>query len=142
MPRSSALDVKSATLPVKPDSEFLFRTLSSCFFLHSCIPYSIPSSLISTDEFQFDRLGDDAGLVGAVEQRADRLAAAFAKIERPVVHVHADELVGLAAGEGAAVLQRVLPRLGTVLQTVLDALFQKGRHLDHRGAAEIPANGE
>ena len=83
----------------------------------------IPCSIVY--EFRLDPLRDHAGGVAAGQQLADRLAAAWAEIERPVVDVHADELIGLGLIKIAAVLQRVAKRFLAMIEPVLNALLQQ-----------------
>ena len=59
------------------------------------------------------------------QQSAHRLAAARAEIERPIVHVHADEPVGLGAIQIAAILQSVVERFVAMLQAVRDAFLEQ-----------------
>src|SRR6476661_5993806 len=86
----------------------------------------------SPNELKLDRLRNDPRLVAAVEQHGDRLAATFPEVDGPLVDVHADERVGLAAIEVAAVLQGVVEGFLPVGEAVLDALLEEGRHLLHR----------
>ena len=75
----------------------------------------------SDDELQLWRAGDEAGGVGAAQEEADALAPARAVVERPVVHIHTDELIREVAAHVAGVLERVLHGLGAVIQAELDA---------------------
>ena len=71
--------------------------------------------------------------MASAQETADRLAAGFAVVERPVVHVHADELVRQVDAHVAGVLQRVLHRLGAVLEAVPDAALEHaGDHFSLR----------
>ena len=76
---------------------------------------------------------DQAALEGLAEKTADRLPAPLAVIQRPVVHIHPHELVGQVAAHVAGVLQRVLHRLGAMVQAVLNA---RGQY-----AGDFPARG-
>ena len=67
-----------------------------------------PTSQPSIDKFHGYRLLDDAGLYAALEKETHRLTSALAVVERPVVHVHPDERIGLRAVETSCVLHRVV----------------------------------
>ena len=58
--------------------------------------------------------------MAAPQEPPDRLAAGIAVVERPVIHVHADELVREVDAHVAGVLQRVLHRLGPVVEAEPD----------------------
>ena len=55
------------------------------------------------------------------QEAVDGVAALVAVIQRPVVHVHAHELVRQVPAHVAGVLQRVLHGFGTMIEAVLDA---------------------
>ena len=76
-------------------------TVASCFS-------GPPETRGISDKFQFHRCGDEPGVVGAVEKFAHALFAARPIIEREVVDVHADELVGQLGVETAPERQGVL----------------------------------
>ena len=81
-------------------------------------------------KLQLGQLGYNTHLVAPAQETPDRLAAGFAVVERPIVHVHADELVRQVDAHVAGVLQRVLHRLGAVLEAVPDAALEHvGYHL-------------
>ena len=63
-------------------------------------------------------------LDAALEEQANGVAAALAVVERPVVHVHADEGVGLGAIESAGVLHRVVERACSMLQSIRDTVVK------------------
>ena len=67
-------------------------------------------SLSLVDEFDRHWLGDQAGVDAALQEYTDGFAAARAVVERPFVHVHADEGVGLRAVEPTRELHRVIER--------------------------------
>ena len=76
---------------------------------------------------------NQAALEGLAEKTADRLPAPLAVIQRPVVDIHPDEFVGQVAAHVAGELQRVLHRLGAMIQAVLNARGQN--------AGDFPARG-
>src|SRR5436190_22077683 len=85
-------------------------------------------------ELHGDSLGDEALLEGLGHQALDGLAPALAVAERQVVHVHADELVGLFLVEAAPELLRVVDRVFPVRQRVGDAVVEGLRYFpDHPG---------
>src|SRR5690606_32762564 len=71
---------------------------------------------------------------------ADRLAAARAVVERPVVDVHADELVRKVMIEITAVLQGILHRFSAMIEAVLDRLFKDVSHFLHGFTAEVTSD--
>ena len=84
----------------------------------------LPEQVESNDKFQFLPVENQAVVEGLAEKPADGFPAPFAVIERPVVHVHPDKFVGEVAAHVASELQRVLHRLGAVIQTELNARGQ------------------
>ena len=64
-----------------------------------------------------DRAIDDAGFDASLEQQSARLPSPLAVVERPVVHVHPDEGVGLGPVEAAGVLHRMIERRLSVFQS-------------------------
>ncbi len=56
-----------------------------------------PTAVRSANEFDIDRVRDDLRVVGAFQQQGHGVATALAEVDRPVVDVHPDELVGLTA---------------------------------------------
>ena len=77
----------------------------------------------SIDEFGLDLLRNHAGRVTAGQQLPHRLATAGAEIERPIVHVHADETVGLGPGRGRGHIAGLGQRLVAMLEPVSNALL-------------------
>ena len=75
----------------------------------------------------FTGAGTSFACPGLVEEQPDRLPPAVAVVERQVVHVHADEPVGLRLVEPAAELHRVLERLVAMVERVRDAVVQQPR---------------
>src|ERR1700694_131894 len=59
-----------------------------------------------------------------IEEEADSTATALAVVERPVVDVHPDKSVRLAAVEAARETHRVVQRVLPMVETVRDALAQ------------------
>src|SRR5450759_5194338 len=70
-----------------------------------------------------------AGPDAFVEEEPDCRSAALAVIERPVVHVHPDERVGLAPIETARIAHRVVESILAVFEAVRNALAQVPRDL-------------
>ena len=76
-------------------------------------------------KLRHDQFRNHAGRVPFGQQASDGLAAAVAEIERPIVDVHADELVRLGAIQVAAVLQRIVERSSRWREPVLDACLSR-----------------
>src|SRR3979411_1920776 len=79
-----------------------------------------------------------------VEEETDSPPARLAVIERPVVDIHPDERVRLAAIETAGETHRVIQRILPMVETVCDALAQMPRHFllnvpRHVLADDVPA---
>ena len=83
--------------------------------------------------------GDDAGLVRLVQQSPDGFAATFAVVERPVIHVHADEFISERLIHVAGILQRVVESSRSVIERVTDALLEQPADLANRRVADVPA---
>ena len=64
---------------------------------------------------------NQAALESMAEKSADGFPALLAIVERPMVHIHPHELVGEVATHVARILQRVLHRLGAMIEAELDA---------------------
>src|SRR5688572_23703971 len=79
------------------------------------------------NELHRHRASDDACFDSFVEKEADRLPPAIAVVERPVVHVHPDERVGLAPVEAASEAHRMIERILAVVESVRDAFAQMPR---------------
>ena len=79
----------------------------------------------SLRELDVHGVRDDARLDAALEEELHRLAPARAVVERPVVHVHADEAVGEVQVEPAPELKRVCHGLIAMLQAQVDRLPQQ-----------------
>src|SRR5439155_5589324 len=73
---------------------------------------------VSDDELQFLPVRDQSALVSLAEEPPDRLAPFLPVIQRPAVHVHADKFVRQIASHIASELQRVLHRLGAMIEAV------------------------
>src|SRR5688500_16636899 len=67
------------------------------------------------------RASNDACFDSFVEREADRLPAAIPVVQGPVVHVHPDDRVGLAAVEAACETHRIIERILSVVEAVGDA---------------------
>ena len=76
---------------------------------------------------------NQAALEGVAEETTDGFPAPFAIIQRPVVHIHSHKFVGKVASHVARVLQRVLHRLGAMIQTELDARGERVGNFFARG---------
>src|SRR5688572_23253198 len=74
--------------------------------------------LLPAHELHLHRARDHAFVDAPREQSAHCLTTSWAVIERPVVHVHPDEFIGLAAIEAARVLHRMIERLPAMLEPV------------------------
>src|SRR4051812_32624171 len=74
-------------------------------------------------------MGNHTALDPFVEEEADRFPAALAVVERPVVDVHSDKGVGLAAIETAGKAHRMIERALSVIKSVSNALTKVPGHL-------------
>jgi hypothetical protein len=63
-----------------------------------------------------------ARLYSFIEKESDRLAPLITVIQGPVIHVHTDELVGLAAIEPAREPHGVVKRVLAMLEAKSDAV--------------------
>src|SRR5512143_4013650 len=86
-----------------------------------CYPPAADGPRSSVDELDRDGLADDAFFDTALKELLHRSATAVAVVERPVVHVHADEGVCLGPVETAGVLHRMIQSPGAMLQSIRDA---------------------
>src|SRR5580704_19117608 len=86
------------------------RLYSARFISHSLTrPGSLLlSACLFAQKLRLDWTGEDAGLVAAIQQQLHRRAPAFAVAQRPLVDVHADELVREVRVHVAGKLQRVV----------------------------------
>src|SRR5688572_3040869 len=98
------------------------------------------SDLAGDDIFNLRDRWHESGLRTAGEQRLDRLAAAGAVIEGPVIDVHPDEPVGERPIQVAPELQGISDRRGSVVETVLNRFLEHVGDLLHRLASEVFAN--
>src|SRR5688572_5974684 len=99
----------------------------------------LEKSTASTGKLQRHRFRNQALLERFRHQAFDCGPAAVTVAECQIVHVHADELVGLLAIESSPELLRVLDRVLPVLQCVGDAVVEQLRHLpDHLGTEIAP----
>src|SRR5687768_12351188 len=91
-----------------------------------------PTSLCH--EFNLQRPWHEAGAMPFLQKPPHRLPAALAVVQRPVVDVHADELVRQIAVHVPRVLERVSQRLLPVRQRITNALLEQPRNvLNHLG---------
>src|SRR5690606_40692709 len=79
-------------------------------------------------ELHLHPLRDDSGLRGAVQQQLHRLAAALAVVDRPLIHVHPDELVGALVADAAVEARGVPESVAPIGDRVLDAGAEAARH--------------
>ena len=79
--------------------------------------------------------------VAHLQQLDDGFAAILAVIERALVDVHADELVGHLRIEIAGKLHGVLQRFLAIVQSVLNAVAQSRAAGVHQLRAQLAANG-
>ena len=84
---------------------------------------------------------NDAAIVAHIEQLADGFAAVFAVVERALVDVHADEVVGERGVEIAGELHGVGEGFFAMIERVLDAVAQGVGGGQQRLCAERAADG-
>src|SRR2546423_3053512 len=90
------------------------------------------------DELELNGRRKRAELLAPAQQFRDRLAAFVAVVAGQLVHVHADEAVGECGVEAASESERVLHRLGAILEPGLDRLAQHLRELSEQIVPEVP----
>src|SRR5215470_17611122 len=88
--------------------------------------------MCGSDDVEPGLARDRADRRRALVERAQRVAATLAEVERQLVHVHVHELSAVRLVETAAEAERVLERLVLVVERVLDA----GAEAVGRGAHE------
>src|SRR5262245_27946312 len=76
----------------------------------------------SVDEFHVDRSLDDPSLDPPGQELTNGAASSVAVVERPVVHIHSDEGVGLGSLETTSVLHRVVERRRSMIQSIRDTV--------------------
>jgi hypothetical protein len=76
------------------------------------------------DKFQFRPVWDEPPLVSLAEEAFNGGPAFLAVIQRPMIDIHADELIGQIPSHVPGVLQGVRHRLRPVVETELDAVAQ------------------
>src|ERR1700761_1186747 len=87
------------------------------------IPNLIPSMRYSSvDEVDPRLMRNDAGVITALKQQLDRLASVHALVQRAVIHIHADELVGQCWIQVARELHGILQRRFAMVERVLNAV--------------------
>src|SRR5687767_10502083 len=94
----------------------------------------------ATNELNIDPLRDESSSRTAIEKLANRGTPAVAVVERPVVHVHANERVGLSAIKPARIAHGVIQRRRSVLQSICDTGSKVPRNLVDHLAAKVLAN--
>src|SRR6266568_9218532 len=106
---------------------------------------SATSSVVN--ELHRHRTRYHARLDAFIEEKANGRASAVAVVKRPVIDIHADELIGFAAIEPTRVTHRVVERVLAVIQTISDALAQVSRNFllhvaRHVLADDVAAEGK
>src|SRR5271170_5696327 len=91
-------------------------------------------------EFDFERRGHESRRSPAGEEFAHGATPFVAVIERPAVHVHADELVGELGVHVAGELHGVLESRFAVPERIADALPDDARHLTAHLGTKSAAN--
>src|SRR6266849_5687238 len=77
------------------------------------------------DELHVDSVRNDASFVAFGEQAAHGLTAAFAVIEREIVHPHCHKAIRERRIHLAGELHGVLQSIFAIVERILDALFQQ-----------------
>src|SRR5579862_3548312 len=91
------------------------------------------------DELDSHGLWYETGGHAAGEKLANCVPAAVTVIERPIVHIHADESVGFCAVQASGELHRVVQRLNAMLQSIRYTVAKMSRnHLHERQAKVLP----
>src|SRR5574341_152736 len=80
------------------------------------------AAMLGLDEVDAHALRDDAGLEAAIEEELNGAPAALAHLDRHLVHPHPDEAIGDARVHAAREAHRVLERLRSMRERVLDRL--------------------
>src|SRR5688572_1081939 len=88
-------------------------------------------------ELDGDGAADEACRDSAFEEEPHGCPPAIAVVERPVVHVHSDEGVGLRSVETACVLHGVVQRLRSMLQSVRYAGAKVLRYLPCQVGSQV-----
>jgi hypothetical protein len=109
-----------AILPKDADITKLNRELAKyeTQFFHGGLKFS------RRDKFQFRPAWDESLLISLAEEAFNGGPAFLAVIQRPMIDIHADELIGQLAPHVPGVLQGVCDRLRPVVKTELDAVAQ------------------
>jgi len=113
-------DWTAAILPKDADIKKLNKQLTQYEkqFFHGGLKFSL------RDKFQFRPPWDESLLISLAEEAFDGGPAFLAVIQRPMIDVHADELIGQFPSHVPGVLQGVRHRLRPVVETELDAVGQ------------------
>jgi hypothetical protein len=109
-----------AILPKDTDVKKLNKQLAKyeTEFFHGGLKFSL------RDKFQFRPLWDESPLISLAEEAFNGGPAFLAIIQRPMIDVHADELIRQFASHVPGVLQGVRHRLRPMVETELDAVAQ------------------
>ena len=67
----------------------------------------------------------ETGGISFVKEKAYRPSAILAVIQRSLVHVHRDEMVGLPGIKATGVLQSMIQRILSVIKGITDALLDQ-----------------
>ena len=81
-----------------------------------------------SNKLQFNRSRNDAFLESAPQQDRNRFTASGTEVERPIVHVHADELVGLGRSRSRPYCRRKSSASAAMFETVMNALLEEPIH--------------
>jgi hypothetical protein len=122
MPRRPAWT--EAILPKDVDVKKLDKQLTEYEkeFFHGGLKFS------RRDKFQFLPAWDESRLVSLAEEAFNGGPAFLAVIQRPMIHIHADELIGQFMSHVPGVLQGVGHGLSPMVKTELDAVGQYPRN--------------
>src|SRR5262249_5744170 len=88
---------------------------------------ALPRTLRLLNKFNFDLLRNQSLFVRFFEEPFEPRASARSVVQRQLIHVHANELVGLGPIQSAAELLRVVDGFLPVIQRVRDAVVQHRR---------------
>ena len=118
MPRRAAWT--EVIVPKTVDLKKLTKQLSDyeTLFFHGGLKFS------RFDKFQFRPIWNQSPFISLAEETCNRGPALLAIIQRPMVDIHPNELIGQFPGHAAGVLQGVGHSLDAVVETELDAAGQ------------------
>src|SRR5258707_14386196 len=92
-------------------------------------------------EIHFRSVRNNPCLIPHVQQLPHRLSSIVAVIERALVHIHPDKLIGGLLIKIAGELHRILQRLLAIVQRILNTLLQRRAHAGHKLRAKLAADG-